>query len=112
MMVPRCSYGQGSIGAASGTILGVLGTPKMKENERFTDLRILGGLRRIGGGMDTHPGIKLPPAGKNAFYMTLRIPPCRGAFGASHNAHPSPTAHTQREKHASKHANFFSDLQL
>ena len=27
----------------------------------FTDLRILGGLRRIGGGMDAHRRIKLPP---------------------------------------------------
>ena len=42
MVVPRCSYGQGSIGAASGTILDVLKTSKMKENERFygfTDFR-------------------------------------------------------------------------
>ena len=37
-----CSYGQGSIRAASGTTLGVLGTSKMKENKRFygfTDYR-------------------------------------------------------------------------
>ena len=37
-----CSYGQGSVRAASGTTLGVLGTSKMKENERFygfTDFR-------------------------------------------------------------------------
>ena len=33
--VPKCSYGQGSVRAASGTILGVLRTSKMKENERF-----------------------------------------------------------------------------
>ena len=40
--VPKCSHGQGSIGAASGTTLGVLETSKMKENERFygfTDFR-------------------------------------------------------------------------
>ena len=40
--VPMCSYGQGSIRAASGTTLGVLGTSKMKENKRFygfTDYR-------------------------------------------------------------------------
>ena len=37
-----CSYGQGSVRAASGTTLGVLGTSKMKENKRFygfTDFR-------------------------------------------------------------------------
>ena len=37
-----CSYGQGSIRAASGTTLGVLGTSKMKGNEwfyGFTDFR-------------------------------------------------------------------------
>ena len=37
-----CSYGQGSIGAVSGTTLGVIETSKMKENERFygfTDFR-------------------------------------------------------------------------
>ena len=37
-----CSYGWGSIRACSGTTLGVLGTSKMKENERFygfTDFR-------------------------------------------------------------------------
>ena len=37
-----CSYGQGSVRAASGTTLGVLETSKMKENERFyvfTDYR-------------------------------------------------------------------------
>ena len=33
--VPMCSYGQGLIRAASGTTLGVQGTSKMKENERF-----------------------------------------------------------------------------
>ena len=33
--VPTCSYGQGSVRAASGTTLGVLGTSKMRENERF-----------------------------------------------------------------------------
>ena len=39
---PMCSYGWGSIRACSGTTLGVLGTSKMKENERFygfTDFR-------------------------------------------------------------------------
>ena len=35
-----CSYRQGLIRAASGAPLGVLWTSKMKENERFTDLRI------------------------------------------------------------------------
>ena len=40
--VPMGSHGQGSIRAASRTTLGVLGTSKMKENERFygfTDYR-------------------------------------------------------------------------
>ena len=40
--VPMCSYGQGLIRAASGTTMGVLGTSKMKENERLygcTDFR-------------------------------------------------------------------------
>ena len=40
--VPMCAFGQGSIRAALGTTLGVLGTSKMKENERFygfTDYR-------------------------------------------------------------------------
>ena len=40
--LPMGSYGQGSSRAASGTTLGVLGTSKMKENERFygfTDFR-------------------------------------------------------------------------
>ena len=40
--VPMCSYGQGSIRAATGTTLGILGTSKMKENKRFygfTDYR-------------------------------------------------------------------------
>ena len=37
-----CFFGQGSIRAATGTTLGVLGTSKMKENKRFygfTDFR-------------------------------------------------------------------------
>ena len=34
-MVPRYSYGQCSIGAASGTVLDVLRTQKLKENEGF-----------------------------------------------------------------------------
>ena len=40
--VPMGSHGQGSISTASGTTLGVQGTSKMKENERFygfTDFR-------------------------------------------------------------------------
>ena len=46
-----CSHGQGLVRAASGTTLGVLGTSKMKDNERFygfTDFR--GMLARRGRG--------------------------------------------------------------
>ena len=49
-MVPKCSYGQCSIGAASGTVLDVLRTQKLKENEGFTDLRILGACGAEGEG--------------------------------------------------------------
>ena len=50
-MVPRYSYGQCSIGAASGTVLDVLRTQKLKENEEdFTDLRILGACGAEGEG--------------------------------------------------------------
>ena len=42
LLVPMCSYGQGSIREASGTTLGVSGTGNLKENKRFygfTDFR-------------------------------------------------------------------------
>ena len=42
LLVPMCSYGQGSIREASGTTLGVLGTETLKGNKRFygfTDFR-------------------------------------------------------------------------
>ena len=35
LLVPMCSYGQGSIRAASGTTQGVSGTGNLKENKRF-----------------------------------------------------------------------------
>ena len=60
-MVPRYSYGQCSIGAASGTVLDVLRTQKLKENEGFYGFTDFRGLRRRGGGVDTHLQIKLPP---------------------------------------------------
>ena len=61
-MVPRYSYGQCSIGAASGTVLDVLRTQKLKENEGFYGFTDFRGLRRRGGGADTQQRIKLPPA--------------------------------------------------
>ena len=42
LLVPMCSYGQGSIREASGTTLGVSRTESLKENKRFygfTDFR-------------------------------------------------------------------------
>jgi hypothetical protein len=59
-------YGQGSVRAASGTTLGVLGTSKMRASRRydkmsdFTDFRGEAG-PGSGGGMDTDRRIKLPP---------------------------------------------------
>ena len=47
------SYGQGSIRAASGTTLGVLGTSKMKENERFYGFTEFRG-KAVGRGRDGH----------------------------------------------------------
>ena len=61
VMVPRYSYGQCSIGAASGTVLDVLRTQKLKENEGFYGFTDFRGLRRRGGGADTQQRIKLPP---------------------------------------------------
>ena len=50
----KCSYGQCSIGAASGTVLDVLRTQKLKEHEGFYGFPDFRGLRRRGGGADTH----------------------------------------------------------
>lgn len=41
-------------------------------------------------------------------HSTPRIPPCRGAFGASETHTPRPQRHAQREKHAPEHAIFFA----
>jgi hypothetical protein len=52
-----CSYGQGSIRAASGTTQGVSGTGKLKENKRFygfTDFRGKPARRGRGGHAPTN----------------------------------------------------------
>ena len=56
-----CSHGQGLVRAASGTTLGVLGTSKMKENERFYGFTDFRGKPAKRGGVDADPRIKLPP---------------------------------------------------
>ena len=68
-MVPKCSYGQCSIGAASGTVLDVLRTQKLKENEGFYGFTDFRGLRRRGGGVDTHHKIKLPPVSGSCVFL-------------------------------------------
>ena len=64
-----CSYGQGLIRAASGTTLGVLGASKWSKMGDGTDVRILGGSRKRGGGVDARLRIKLPPRGRRAVPM-------------------------------------------
>ena len=49
LLVPMCSYGQGSIREASGTTLGMSGTGKSKENKRFYGFTDFRGKRRGGG---------------------------------------------------------------
>ena len=60
--VPKCSYGQGSVRAASGTILGVLRTSKMKENERFYGFTEFRG-KPAGRGRDSHATLNQVTAG-------------------------------------------------
>ena len=76
-----CSHGQGLVRAASGTTLGVLGTSKMKDNERFygfTDFR--GMLARRGRGR--HASVSQVTAGVSTPVSTpLKL--------CQHHSHPN-----------------------
>ena len=72
--VPMGSHGQGSIRAASRTTLGVLGTSKMKENERFygfTDYRGPAAQR----GRDSRGSANQVTAGKLSVRLLHRLLP-------------------------------------
>ena len=63
-----CSYGQGSVRAASGTTLGVLGTSKMKENKRFYGFTDFRG-KPAGRGRNSHATLN------QASYMYMYVVP-------------------------------------